>query len=893
MKRGTFIFSLLIVCLLVVSGCVPVNLSGFATSTDKSKEDKFKDIIYISEEAKISKEQAEEVLIKYDWDVKISLEYLQKNKPYSDNELKKEDTAVISDIEIKEEEDKDLPGQLVITPGFSPVSDGGDHGDGESAEEDWDNCTDFFYDDCPEECVAICISQTQYTIVPHAILDITGFEAGEFSGKACANVPGSCIYGVLDDEQEGGERLCLDLDGDNYPVIQYLSEQAIEEFGESLEDYLHDDCDHVTDCDDSDYTINPGADEICDEGIDNDCDLLVDEEEEGIFLDCDGHCFTEYDCGDPESGDYTSCLSWIGDGYCDNIDHTWGLNFYCEEWQYDGAICSEGFWDGNYEEGFWCDMLWDVGILGSDCDAHDEQGACGGAEDDLVTDCGDVCFDPNSETIQNWLGDGYCDYGEHVLDFNCEEYDYDDGDCECDEGELDRCLYSDIPFYEILEPGSPDQRLQGCTDDHRCVYAFCNPPGGVFIGSSYVATASSAASGVWYNPADEPEILWGSVGKKEGSVLGENYDQWGDSIIPEYGDFKKEIDALDSISGRVVAIYNLITGMAGTDETPDDEDLDDGPVTDSYDINPKKTGRGCNIYTSSDEDGEGDGSSQSCGYGTYLEQLYDGNCEHYYDCSLWYYDHGDCDGQYYNDENYDSSSVDYSPEINPSNFNDMVDTSLFPEVNSPLEWIFNSFIQITDQISIEGFAMLGEEGIPYYAFDHELLQGEALEFETLFVDSNALSDATIYDGKIFIDYEDLRDELFDNLIHEKHTIRVMSIDSSGVVNLHLRSNLVQTKIAVTEDKYYDLNNDGINDINIQVLNADTLDHNTNLRVSFNYPPISNDFSKLPSQFSEGLDFSKSPDDFLKTLVSFAMILVMLVASFSLMKKAFSLLKSRR
>ena len=57
MKRGTFIFSLLIVCLLVVSGCVPVNLSGFATSTDKSKEDKFKDIIYISEEAKISKEQ--------------------------------------------------------------------------------------------------------------------------------------------------------------------------------------------------------------------------------------------------------------------------------------------------------------------------------------------------------------------------------------------------------------------------------------------------------------------------------------------------------------------------------------------------------------------------------------------------------------------------------------------------------------------------------------------------------------------------------------------------------------------------------------------------------------------------------------------------------------------
>ncbi len=34
------------------------------------------------------------------------------------------------------------------------------------------------------------------------------------------------------------------------------------------------------DCDDDDPDVNPGADEICDDGIDNDCDGLTDGEDE-------------------------------------------------------------------------------------------------------------------------------------------------------------------------------------------------------------------------------------------------------------------------------------------------------------------------------------------------------------------------------------------------------------------------------------------------------------------------------------------------------------------------------------------------------------------------------------------------------------------------------------
>jgi hypothetical protein len=38
------------------------------------------------------------------------------------------------------------------------------------------------------------------------------------------------------------------------------------------------------DCDDTSGAINPGVEEVCDDGVDNDCDLMVDEENPGELL---------------------------------------------------------------------------------------------------------------------------------------------------------------------------------------------------------------------------------------------------------------------------------------------------------------------------------------------------------------------------------------------------------------------------------------------------------------------------------------------------------------------------------------------------------------------------------------------------------------------------------
>lgn len=58
---------------------------------------------------------------------------------------------------------------------------------------------------------------------------------------------------------------------------------------------------------------------------------------------------------------------------------------------------------------------------------HDGGLSC--EELNLLEDCVGTCFD---ESFLVWIGDGFCDDGAYGLDFMCEEWNFDDGDCDGD-----------------------------------------------------------------------------------------------------------------------------------------------------------------------------------------------------------------------------------------------------------------------------------------------------------------------------------------------------------------------------------------------------------------------------------------------------------------------------
>ena len=120
-----------------------------------------------------------------------------------------------------------------------------------------------------------------------------------------------------------------------------------------------------------------------------DYDAMASEVYGELVLDCDGNC---------------GPLSWIGDGWCDTGD--WGV--YDEN----GEIVPINLW---------CeDLDWD----GGDCDIIVEE-----CPEGLIEDCNEVC------APETWLGDGFCDDGSYEYNgnpifFNCEELNFDEGDCD-------------------------------------------------------------------------------------------------------------------------------------------------------------------------------------------------------------------------------------------------------------------------------------------------------------------------------------------------------------------------------------------------------------------------------------------------------------------------------
>jgi hypothetical protein len=136
-----------------------------------------------------------------------------------------------------------------------------------------------------------------------------GFDCDDTDPEVNPNAPELCdgIDNNCNEIIDGGCDGCTDSDGDGY----------------SLEDDL---CGEA-DCDDSDETISPDAEEICDDGIDNDCDGETDAADQTCqdFSTCtdeddDGFCAEEDDCDDTDMFVNTEVEEICGDNTDNNCN---------------------------------------------------------------------------------------------------------------------------------------------------------------------------------------------------------------------------------------------------------------------------------------------------------------------------------------------------------------------------------------------------------------------------------------------------------------------------------------------------------------------------------------------------------------------------------------------
>ena len=231
----------------------------------------------------------------------------------------------------------------------------------------------------------------------------------------------------------------MTLDLGDYLSVSPVLLRANDCTGGNPEAYDADDDGHTScggDCDDNDPDIHPGAEEVAD-WADQDCDGLIDEGTEVYDDDGDGYSENDGDCNDGDAAIAPGEEEIIGNGIDDDCDGVVDT----------GVEDSDG--DGYTEDGGDCDLLDDTvypgapeiadgldndcdGVVDEDTDNSDDDGD-GYTENQGDCDDDAAAIGPGATEIADWIDndcDGSIDEGTDNGDDDGDGFTENGGDCD-------------------------------------------------------------------------------------------------------------------------------------------------------------------------------------------------------------------------------------------------------------------------------------------------------------------------------------------------------------------------------------------------------------------------------------------------------------------------------